>query len=81
LLKASLHGLHVHFVDPLHSIILLFRWPSLLSWFFCYYFCCFRCDLQCSSSQLGSLYGVLNKRRGSVLKDDLIDGTDLFLIR
>jgi len=40
----------------------------------------YHCDLQCDSSQLGSLYGVLSKRRGTVLSDELVDGTDLFLV-
>lgn len=31
--------------------------------------------------QLGKLYGVLSKRRGRVVEEDIIEGTDLFLIR
>eukprot|EP00607_Mallomonas_marina_P002183 CAMPEP_0182435606 /NCGR_PEP_ID=MMETSP1167-20130531/76741_1 /TAXON_ID=2988 /ORGANISM="Mallomonas Sp, Strain CCMP3275" /LENGTH=1013 /DNA_ID=CAMNT_0024626845 /DNA_START=248 /DNA_END=3289 /DNA_ORIENTATION=+ len=40
----------------------------------------FACDLQCDQSQLGSLYAVLNKRRGEVIKEDIIEGTSLFLL-
>ena len=40
----------------------------------------YACDLQCDQSQLGSLYGVLSKRRGEVTKEDIIDGTSLFIL-
>ena len=40
----------------------------------------YSCDLQCDQSQLGSLYGVLSKRRGEVTKEDIIDGTSLFIL-
>lgn len=31
--------------------------------------------------QLGKLYGVLSRRRGRVVEEDMIEGTDLFLIK
>jgi ribosome assembly protein 1 len=40
----------------------------------------YACDLQCDQSQLGNLYAVLSKRRGHVHKEDIIDGTTLFLL-
>ena len=40
----------------------------------------YACDLQCDQSQLGNLYGVLSKRRGVVTKEDIIDGTSLFIL-
>ncbi|CAK9250496.1 unnamed protein product [Sphagnum jensenii] len=40
----------------------------------------YACDLQCDQTQLGNLYGVLSKRRGEVTKEDIIDGTSLFLL-
>lgn len=40
----------------------------------------YACDLQCDQSQLGNLYNVLSKRRGIVTKEDIIDGTSLFLL-
>jgi len=40
----------------------------------------FKCDLQCSSDQLRNLYAVLSKRRGIVLSDEVVEGTDLFII-
>jgi ribosome assembly protein 1 len=40
----------------------------------------YACDLQCDQSQLGNLYSVLSKRRGKVFKEDIIDGTTLFLL-
>ena len=40
----------------------------------------YKCDLQCDQSQLGNLYAVLSKRRGLVLCDELIEGTELFLV-
>jgi ribosome assembly protein 1 len=36
--------------------------------------------LHSSLAGLGSLYGVLSKRRGKVLEDSMVDGTDLLLI-
>ena len=36
------------------------------------------CQFQCSQAQLGNMYGVLSKRRGKILDEDLIEGTDLF---
>lgn len=41
----------------------------------------FECDLQCDRGQLGKLYAVLSKRRGRVVEEDIIEGTDLFLIK
>lgn len=40
----------------------------------------FSCDLQCDQTQLGNLYAVLSKRRGEVIKEDIIDGTSLYLL-
>jgi len=39
-----------------------------------------RCDLQCNSSQLGNLYATLAKMRGEVIKEDIVEGTELFSI-
>lgn len=38
------------------------------------------CEIQCDQSQLGNLYSVLARRRGEVTKEDIIDGTSLFLL-
>eukprot|EP01035_Chromulina_nebulosa_P018974 gene18974-24785_t len=38
------------------------------------------CELQCDTSFIGSLYSVLTKRRGVVIKEDIIDGTNLLLL-
>ena len=38
------------------------------------------CNLQCEQSQLGNLYSVLAKRRGEVYKEDIIEGTTLFVL-
>jgi ribosome assembly protein 1 len=40
----------------------------------------YQCDLQCDQMQVGNLYGVLSKRRGVVTKEDIIEGTSLFLL-
>lgn len=40
----------------------------------------YQCDLQCDQSQLGNLYAVLSRRRGTVFKEDIIEGTSLFLL-
>lgn len=46
----------------------------------------YRCELQCSGGrggggeQLGKCYGVLSKRRGRVLAEDLFEGTETFVI-
>lgn len=34
-----------------------------------------------TSEVLGKLYGVISKRNGKVLDDDMIEGTNLFQIR
>lgn len=38
------------------------------------------CSLQCEQSQIGNLYAVLTKRRGTVYKEEIIEGTMLFLL-
>jgi translation elongation factor EF-G len=40
----------------------------------------YQCDLQCDQSQLGNLYAVLSRRRGTVFKEDIIEGTSMFLL-
>ena len=45
----------------------------------------FRCALQCSveqrdGDQLGKMHSVLSKRRGRVVREDLIEGTSIFTI-
>lgn len=40
----------------------------------------YRCEMQCDQVQLGSLYGVLAKRRGLVIDADVIEGTSLFVV-
>ncbi|CAM9130524.1 unnamed protein product [Scytosiphon promiscuus] len=40
----------------------------------------YRCSLQCDQQQLGNMYAVLSKRRGRVVDEDLVDGTQLFLL-
>eukprot|EP00752_Nemacystus_decipiens_P007824 g6989.t1 len=40
----------------------------------------YRCSLQCDQLQLGNMYAVLSKRRGRVVDEDLVDGTQLFLL-
>lgn len=40
----------------------------------------YQCDLQCDQSQLGNLYAVLSRRRGSVFKEDIIEGTNMFIL-
>jgi ribosome assembly protein 1 len=42
--------------------------------------CHFRLTLHTSFAGLGPLYAVLTKRRGKVLTDSMVDGTDLLLI-
>eukprot|EP00606_Chrysophyceae_sp_TOSAG23-5_P000081 GSChrysophyteH2.ASY1.ANO1.852.1 assembled CDS len=41
----------------------------------------YECSLQCESTQLGALYSVLSKRRGTVIDEDIIDGTSVFLLK
>ena len=38
------------------------------------------CDLQCDQSQLGNLYAVVARRRGEIVKEDIIEGTALFVL-
>ena len=38
------------------------------------------CSLQCEQTQIGNLYAVLTKRRGTVYKEEIIEGTMLFLL-
>ncbi|CAB1115634.1 unnamed protein product [Ectocarpus sp. CCAP 1310/34] len=40
----------------------------------------YRCSLQCDQLQLGNMYAVLSKRRGRVVDEDLVEGTQLFLL-
>ena len=40
----------------------------------------YACSLQCDASQLGNLYSVLNRRRGRVVSEDIIEGTSLFIM-
>jgi ribosome assembly protein 1 len=40
----------------------------------------YSCNLQCDQGQLGNLYAVLSRRRGVVVKEDVIDGTSLFVL-
>eukprot|EP01041_Mallomonas_annulata_P002880 gene2880-5646_t len=40
----------------------------------------YACNLQCDQAHLGSLYAVLSRRRGVVTKEDIIEGTSLFLL-
>jgi ribosome assembly protein 1 len=40
----------------------------------------YECDLQCDQSQLGNMYAVLSKRRAEVIKEDIIDGTNLYVL-
>lgn len=40
----------------------------------------FACNLQCDQSQLGNLYAVLSRRRGTVYQEDIIEGTNLFVL-
>ena len=40
----------------------------------------YSCELQCDQNQLGNLYGVLSKRRGTIVDEDIIEGTSLFLL-
>ena len=40
----------------------------------------FACNLQCGQSQLGNLYAVLSRRRGTVYQEDIIEGTNLFVL-
>lgn len=40
----------------------------------------FACNLQCDATQLGNLYAVLSKRRGTVYQEDIIEGTQLFVL-
>jgi ribosome assembly protein 1 len=40
----------------------------------------FSCNLQCDQAQLGNLYAVLSRRRGTVYQEDIIEGTNLFVL-
>ena len=41
----------------------------------------YRCGLQCDAAKLGDLYSVLARRRGSVVDEDVVEGTSLFVIQ
>jgi ribosome assembly protein 1 len=40
----------------------------------------FKCALQCDQTQLGNMYAVMSRRRGQVVGEDLVEGTQLFLL-
>jgi hypothetical protein len=37
----------------------------------------YQCELQCDQNHIGKLYGVLQKRRGRVISEDIIEGTQV----
>lgn len=39
-----------------------------------------RCQVQCTMEQLGNMHGVISKRRGQVLREDLWEGTYVFTV-
>ena len=39
------------------------------------------CELHCGKDALGKMFGLLSKRRGRVLEETLLEGTDLFVVR
>ena len=41
---------------------------------------CLRCELHCAAEHLGKMYGVLAKRRGKVVDEDVVEGTELFVV-
>ena len=41
----------------------------------------YTCDLQAPSEVLGKVYGVLSKRRGKILSEEMKEGTPFFNIR
>eukprot|EP00474_Spongospora_subterranea_P005945 CRZ06403.1 hypothetical protein [Spongospora subterranea] len=40
----------------------------------------YRVQLQCTSNQLGNLCNVLARRRGRTVRDEMIEGTDIFVV-
>jgi ribosome assembly protein 1 len=40
----------------------------------------YRCQTQCLQEHLGGLYAVIGRRRGRVMNERLVDGTDIFAI-
>jgi len=41
----------------------------------------YRCDVQCHSEALGKCHAVLSKRRADIEDDDIIEGTQFFMLR
>ncbi|KAJ1914142.1 Cytoplasmic GTPase/eEF2-like protein (ribosomal biogenesis) [Mycoemilia scoparia] len=41
----------------------------------------YACDIQASSEVLGKVYGVISRRRGRILSEELRDGTPYFMIK
>ena len=40
----------------------------------------YKCDIQCDASVLSSLYGVIFKRRSTIVSENIIEGTSLFIL-
>ena len=41
----------------------------------------YTCEIQASCEVLGKVYGVIGKRDGKILEEDMVEGTDLFNIK
>jgi ribosome assembly protein 1 len=41
----------------------------------------YQCEMQCDQTSVGKLYGVLSKRRGRVVDEDLLEGTTIFIVK
>ncbi|CCM01889.1 uncharacterized protein FIBRA_03960 [Fibroporia radiculosa] len=41
----------------------------------------YTCDIQASTDVLGKVYGVVAKRRGRIVSEEMKDGTDIFTVR
>jgi ribosome assembly protein 1 len=40
----------------------------------------YRVDMACDVDYVGSLYGVITKRRGRIFKEEMKEGTQIFMI-
>ncbi|KAJ2496550.1 Cytoplasmic GTPase/eEF2-like protein (ribosomal biogenesis) [Coemansia sp. RSA 1972] len=56
-------------------------WTGLLHWSPRLHLAMYTCDIQATSEVLGKVYGVINRRRGRILSEEMREGTPYFIIK
>ncbi|KAJ1780253.1 Cytoplasmic GTPase/eEF2-like protein (ribosomal biogenesis), partial [Coemansia sp. RSA 1938] len=56
-------------------------WTGLLHWSPRLHLAMYTCDIQATSEVLGKVYGVINRRHGRILSEEMREGTPYFIIK